>query len=135
MKIYNSMFILSSLFLLSACTGCNEKKTEDPKVVINKVEEPKSTQKMQDYDLRYGVPLTVTDRAGNSMEYTLDSWGRPLTIRGPKEIADGAPFTIRYSYRKAAAGKPRAESADAEPRTESAQGEAPSPAPDRSAIS
>ncbi|MBR4365432.1 MAG: DUF4738 domain-containing protein [Bacteroidaceae bacterium] len=52
MKIYNSMFILSSLFLLSACTGCNEKKTEDPKVVINNVEEPKSTQKMQEYDLR-----------------------------------------------------------------------------------
>ena len=53
---------------------------------------------MQDYDLRYGVPLTVIDRAGNSMEYTLDSWGRPLTIRGPKEIADGVPFTIRYTY-------------------------------------
>ncbi|MBO4741117.1 MAG: hypothetical protein J5605_05680, partial [Bacteroidales bacterium] len=53
---------------------------------------------LQDYDMRYGVPLTVTDRAGNTMEYTLDNWGRPLTIRGPKEIADGAPFTIRYTY-------------------------------------
>jgi len=58
-----------------------------------------ASSQMQDYDLRYGVPLTVIDRAGNSMEYTLDSWGRPLTIRGPKEIADGAPFTIRYTYR------------------------------------
>ena len=65
-----------------------------------------TSSQMQNYDLRYGVPLTVIDRAGNSMEYTLDSWGRPLTIRGPKEIADGAPYTIRYSYRKAAAGKP-----------------------------
>ena len=65
-----------------------------------------TSSQMQNYDLRYGVPLTVTDRAGNQMEYTLDSWGRPLTIRGPKEIADGAPYTIRYSYRKAAAGKP-----------------------------
>ncbi|MBQ6725187.1 MAG: hypothetical protein IJQ89_01280 [Bacteroidales bacterium] len=58
-----------------------------------------TSSQMQNYDLRYGVPLTVTDRAGNSMEYTLDSWGRPLTIRGPKEIADGAPYTIRYTYR------------------------------------
>ncbi len=58
-----------------------------------------TSSQMQNYDLRYGVPLTVIDRAGNSMEYTLDSWGRPLTIRGPKEIADGAPYTIRYTYR------------------------------------
>ncbi len=58
-----------------------------------------TSSQMQNYDLRYGVPLTVTDRAGNQMEYTLDSWGRPLTIRGPKEIADGATYTIRYTYR------------------------------------
>lgn len=66
MKIYNSMFILSSLFLLSACTGCNEKKIEDPKVVINKVEEPKSTQKMQEYDLR--DTLTI---AGAKYEFVI----------------------------------------------------------------
>ncbi|MBO4739129.1 MAG: RHS repeat-associated core domain-containing protein, partial [Bacteroidales bacterium] len=53
---------------------------------------------MQDYDYRFGVPRTVVDRAGNRMEYTLDAWGRTLTIRGPKEIAANQPYTLRFSY-------------------------------------
>jgi hypothetical protein len=53
---------------------------------------------MQDYDYRFGVPRTIVDRAGNRMEYTLDAWGRTLTIRGPKEIAANQPYTIRHSY-------------------------------------
>ena len=32
------------------------------------------------------------------MEYTLDAWGRTLTIRGPKEIAANQAYTIRHSY-------------------------------------
>ena len=53
---------------------------------------------MQDYDYRFGVPRTIVDRAGNRMEYTLDAWGRTLTIRGPKEIAANQPYTLRFSY-------------------------------------
>ncbi|MBO4739635.1 MAG: VCBS repeat-containing protein [Bacteroidales bacterium] len=53
---------------------------------------------MQDYDYRFGVPRTIIDRAGNRMEYTLDAWGRTLTVRGPKEIAANQPYTLRFSY-------------------------------------
>ncbi|MBO4541760.1 MAG: RHS repeat-associated core domain-containing protein, partial [Bacteroidales bacterium] len=53
---------------------------------------------MQDYDYRFGVPRTIVDRACNRMEYTLDAWGRTLTIRGPKEIAANQAYTIRHSY-------------------------------------
>ena len=53
---------------------------------------------MQDYDYRFGVPRTIVDRAGNRIEYTLDAWGRTLTIRGPKEIAANRPYTLQFSY-------------------------------------
>ena len=56
------------------------------------------TSQMQDYDFRFGVPRTIVDQAGSRMEYTLDAWGRTVTIRGPKEIEAGVPFTIRYTY-------------------------------------
>ena len=56
------------------------------------------TSQMQDYDFRFGIPRTIVDQAGSRMEYTLDEWGRTATIRGPKEIAAGKPFTIRYTY-------------------------------------
>ncbi|MBO7623694.1 MAG: hypothetical protein J6S82_00095 [Bacteroidales bacterium] len=56
------------------------------------------TSQMQDYDFRFGVPLTMVDQAGSQMLYTIDGWGRIITIRGPKEIAAGKPFTIRHTY-------------------------------------
>ena len=56
------------------------------------------TSQMQDYDFRFGVPLTMVDHAGSQMLYTIDGWGRIITIRGPKEIAAGKPFTIRHTY-------------------------------------
>ena len=56
------------------------------------------TSELKDYDFRFGIPRTIVDQAGSRMEYTLDEWGRTVTIRGPKEIAAGKPFTIRYTY-------------------------------------
>jgi RHS repeat-associated protein len=53
---------------------------------------------MQNYDFRFGIPRTIVDQAGSQMLYTLDSWGRTVTIQGPKEIAAGKPFTIRHTY-------------------------------------
>ena len=41
------------------------------------------TSQMQDYDFRFGVPLTMVDHAGSQMLYTIDGWGRIITIRGP----------------------------------------------------
>ena len=57
--------------------------------------------RMEDYDYRFGIPLSVYDKSGNKMEYTLDKWGRISTIRGPKEIASGAEYTIKYKYQQA----------------------------------
>ena len=56
------------------------------------------TSQMQNYDFRFGVPRTIIDQAESRMEYTLDEWGRTATIRGPKEIASGADYIIRYTY-------------------------------------
>ncbi|MBQ2488977.1 MAG: hypothetical protein II525_04100, partial [Bacteroidales bacterium] len=56
------------------------------------------TSELKDYDFRFGIPRTIVDQAGSRMEYTLDEWGRTKTIKGPKEIAAGKPFTIRYTY-------------------------------------
>jgi len=50
------------------------------------------------YDYRWGKALTTTDIAGNQMHYTFDSRGRTKTIRGPKEIASGQLYTIKYNY-------------------------------------
>lgn len=51
-----------------------------------------------DYDHRYGHLLSTTDVSGNQMQYTYDNFARPLTVRGPKEIASGNSFTIYNEY-------------------------------------
>ncbi|MBO7624171.1 MAG: hypothetical protein J6S82_02570, partial [Bacteroidales bacterium] len=56
------------------------------------------TSELKDYDFRFGIPRTIVDQAGSRMEYTLDEWGRTKSIKGPKEIASGADYTIRYTY-------------------------------------
>ena len=58
------------------------------------------TSYAQDYDFRFGVPRTLIDKYGSRMEYTLDAWGRILTIRGPKEIDSSVLYTIRYQYNR-----------------------------------
>ena len=51
-----------------------------------------------DYDIRLGVPLRVFSVGGDSVSYTYDDWGRPLTIRAPLE-ADTTDYpTVRYAY-------------------------------------
>ena len=54
------------MLLLSACTGCDEKKNEDTNVVVNNTEETKGTQSMQSYDL--SDTLTV---AGAKYEFVI----------------------------------------------------------------
>jgi hypothetical protein len=39
----------------------------------------------QNYDFRFGVPLTVMDKSGHFMDYTLDKFGRTIEILAPKE--------------------------------------------------
>jgi len=50
------------------------------------------------YDYRFAKPTVVTDISGNNMEYTYDGWGRIKYVRGPNEIASGAPYTIAHTY-------------------------------------
>ncbi|MBO7465917.1 MAG: hypothetical protein J6T56_08745, partial [Bacteroidales bacterium] len=53
---------------------------------------------LQNYDFRFGIPRTVVDQAGSRMLYSLDEWGRTVSIQGPKELAAQVPYTIRYNY-------------------------------------
>jgi YD repeat-containing protein len=50
------------------------------------------------YDPKFDKILTSTDISGNEMRYTYDTFGRTSTIRGPKEIANNKPYTIKFSY-------------------------------------
>lgn len=50
------------------------------------------------YDFRLGKPTSVTDVSGNTIEYSYNSIGRLKTIRGPREISNGAPFTLKFDY-------------------------------------
>ena len=50
------------------------------------------------YDYKWGVPTETTDLNGNKMRYAYDDMGRPSTILGPKEIATGKPYTIKFEY-------------------------------------
>ncbi len=40
---------------------------------------------VEEYDFRFGVPLTVKDKSGHFMFYTLDQFGRTTEICAPKE--------------------------------------------------
>lgn len=53
---------------------------------------------MEDYDYRYGIPLTTRDMNGYTMETTIDHLGRIQTITAPNEQAEGAPYTIKFEY-------------------------------------
>lgn len=50
------------------------------------------------YDPRFDVVTSATDISGNTTEYEYDAKGRILRIRAPKEIEQGAPYTIEYYY-------------------------------------
>ena len=54
-----------------------------------------------DYDCRWGAPLETRDINGNRMRYAYDDAGRPVAIVGPKELAAGRPYTVRFEYHPA----------------------------------
>jgi RHS repeat-associated protein len=54
--------------------------------------------KLEDYDYRYGMPLTHTDINGYSTVSTVDNLGRLTSVTAPNELATGAPFTVSYAY-------------------------------------
>ncbi|MBR3455726.1 MAG: DUF4738 domain-containing protein [Bacteroidaceae bacterium] len=85
MRLYNSMLLLSSLLVLSACTGCEEKK-EDTKVVVTHVENTKkSTQSMQNYDL--SDTLTIA-----GAKYTFDITRKPDTTLQKVKVESGDEY-------------------------------------------
>ncbi|MDR2948601.1 MAG: type IV secretion protein Rhs [Prevotella sp.] len=53
---------------------------------------------MEDYDYRYGIPLTTRDMNGYTLEITIDHLGRVETITGPNEQVLGLPYTIKFEY-------------------------------------
>jgi hypothetical protein len=53
---------------------------------------------MEDYDYRYGIPLTISDMNGYTQETTIDNLGRITKILAPNEQVIGAPYTIQFEY-------------------------------------
>lgn len=53
---------------------------------------------LEDYDYRFGVPLTTRDENGYTMHTALDNLGRVSTITGPNEQAQGLPYTLKFTY-------------------------------------
>ncbi|WOI22889.1 TIGR02594 family protein [Nonlabens ulvanivorans] len=51
-----------------------------------------------DYDGSFDHVNEVTDYAGNKMIYSYDTFGRTTSVQGPKEIASGQPYTIKFDY-------------------------------------
>ncbi|OXB11850.1 RHS repeat domain-containing protein, partial [Flavobacterium reichenbachii] len=55
-------------------------------------------QNKMEFDYRFGITTKTTDRNEQSSIYTIDSKGRPSSIKAPYEIASGKPYTIAYEY-------------------------------------
>ena len=53
---------------------------------------------MEDYDYRYGIPRTVRDMNGYTVQYHVDDLGRIDTIIAPNEQSEGVPYTVAYQY-------------------------------------
>lgn len=53
---------------------------------------------MENYDYRFGIPLTTRDINGYTMETTIDNLGRVRTLTAPNEQAEGLPYTIKFEY-------------------------------------
>ncbi|QII70328.1 type IV secretion protein Rhs [Apibacter sp. B3706] len=56
------------------------------------------TSLLENYDYRYGIPLTSKDINGYFTETTIDNLGRIETITGPNELELDLPYTIKYKY-------------------------------------
>ncbi|MBO4807105.1 MAG: hypothetical protein J5554_13850, partial [Paludibacteraceae bacterium] len=57
---------------------------------------------MENYDYRFGIPLTVRDMNGYTVQYHVDDLGRIDTIIAPNEQSEKVPYTIAYQYIKGA---------------------------------
>ena len=77
------LLILFAALLL--CSGCDEKKNEDTKVVVTQVEKPKATQDMQNYDL--SDTLTI---AGHKYEFTITR--RPDNSQPKIKVESGGDY-------------------------------------------
>ncbi|MCL1937804.1 MAG: type IV secretion protein Rhs, partial [Candidatus Azobacteroides sp.] len=56
----------------------------------------------EEYDYRYGLPLTTRDRNGYTLETTIDALGRIVSLTAPNEQVIGAPYTLQFEYHPAA---------------------------------
>ena len=56
------------------------------------------SSRVLEHDYRYGIPLIVEDMNGFKSITTIDNLGRTTYIRGPNEIAEGTPYTIKFEY-------------------------------------
>lgn len=50
------------------------------------------------YDSDFDKPKVVTDIAGNKSKYFYDDFGRTTKVIGPKEVAAGLDYTIKFKY-------------------------------------
>jgi RHS repeat-associated protein len=53
---------------------------------------------LDDYDYRYGIPLTTKDMNGYTMETKIDGLGRIVSMTAPNEQVVNAPYTIQFEY-------------------------------------
>jgi RHS repeat-associated protein len=53
---------------------------------------------LEDYNYRYGMPLTVRDMNGYTQHTLIDDLGRPVSIQAPNEASTGQPYTMRFEY-------------------------------------
>ena len=53
---------------------------------------------VSEYNYKWGLPVSVTDKNNQRIEYTYDDCGRIQTIRGPYELASGQSYTLAFEY-------------------------------------
>ncbi|UUC44935.1 toxin TcdB middle/N-terminal domain-containing protein [Flavobacterium cerinum] len=65
---------------------------------VTKIEDAYGYSSSADYSPEFDVPLSTTDRAGNTIYYEYDTVGRIKTILGTKEKAQSELYTIAFEY-------------------------------------
>lgn len=99
---YDSYGNISSLTLPPNSSNARMEYDYEYDVILNtypiKIKDNLYYYSEAEYDLRLGQPTKVTDISGNKTRYTYYNDGKPKTITGPKELASGAPYTIRFEY-------------------------------------
>ncbi|MDD4712327.1 MAG: toxin TcdB middle/N-terminal domain-containing protein [Bacteroidales bacterium] len=78
-------------------SGMSYNYTYDPKynMYVTQIEDTFGyVSKLENYDYRYGIPLTTTDINGNVMTTSIDDLGRVYKIKGPNET----DYTLKFDY-------------------------------------